>query len=177
MKSVTIQEKKTKGIKRHILVDVMGLLLCVVVHAANIQERAGAKKVLHKASQKGLCRLQKVLADDGYSGRPMVDFVQQKYGWEFESVKRPHEHSFEVMPQRWVVERTFGWMNHFRGLSKNFDYAPLTGESKVLLGSIFYMSRRLTRRPDSSGREINLEHELKLAHISKKTSQTAQITS
>ncbi len=172
MKSVTIQEKKIKGVKRHILVDALGLLICVVVHAADIQERAGAKLVLQKASGKGLCRLQKVLADDGYSGRPMVEYVKQKYGWKFEGVKRPREHEFEVMHQRWVVERTFGWMNNFRGLSKHYDFDSKTCESKMLLGSIFYMARRLTRPPDFAVPEINLEHEMKLAHISKTATQT-----
>jgi len=73
-----MREKKIKGIKRHFLVDVMGLLICIVVHAANIQERAGAKLVLQKAANKGLPRLQKILADDGYSGQPMVEEVREK---------------------------------------------------------------------------------------------------
>ena len=100
--------KKTKGIKRHFLVDVMGLLLCIVVHAANIQERAGAKLVLEKASNRGFPRLQKILADDGYSGKPMADEVREKYSWEFESIKRTELHKFAVQPKRWVVERTIG---------------------------------------------------------------------
>ena len=127
-----MREKKTKGIKRHFLVDVMGLLLCIVVHAANIQERAGAKLVLEKASNRGLPRLEKVLADDGYSGKPMVDEVREKYSWEFESVKRTELHKFVVVPQRWVVERTIGWMSNFRALSKHYDVDSLTGEAKVL---------------------------------------------
>ena len=173
MQAVFVEIRKINGIKRHILVDVLGLLICVVVHAANIQERAGAKKVLHKASNKGLYRLQKVLADDGYSGRPMVEYVKQKYGWAFESVKRTELHKFEVMPRRWVVERTFGWMNHFRGLSKHYDFDNETCEAKMLLGSIVYMSRRLTRPPDAGGHAIDLEHEMKLAHIDKTSTQIA----
>ena len=104
-----MREKKIKGIKRHFLVDVMGLLICIVVHAANIQEREGAKLVLHKAATKVLPRLQKVLADDGYSGQPMVDYVHQKYSWEFESVKRTELHTFKVMPRRW------GWSERLAG--------------------------------------------------------------
>jgi putative transposase len=142
-----------------------------VVHVANIQEREGAKLVLAKASNKGLFRLQKVLADDGYSGRPMMEFVKQEYGWEFESIKRPREHQFEVMHQRWKVERTFGWLNNFRGLSKHYDFYNETCEAKMLLGSIFYLTRRLTRPPDYSVPEINMAHELKLSHIRKKTTQ------
>jgi putative transposase len=141
-----MQEKKPKGIKRHFLTDVMGLLLCIVVHAANVQERAGAKLVLEKASGRGLPRLKKILADDGYSGQPMVDYVREKYGWEFESVKRTELHKFMVQPQRWVVERTIGWMNNWRGLSKHYDYDSSTGEAKILLASLWYLSKRLTHK-------------------------------
>ena len=65
----------------------MGLLICVVLHMANIQERARAKMLLAKAANKGLPRLKKMLADDGYSGQPMVDRVPKEHGWEFESLK------------------------------------------------------------------------------------------
>ncbi len=166
-----MQEKKIKGIKRHILVDVLDLLICVVVHAADIQEQEGAKKVLAKTANKRPFQLQKVLADDGYSGRPMADYMKQKYGRELESVKRVELHKFEVMPQRWKVERTFGWINHFRGVSKHYDFDSKTSESKMLLGSIFYLTRRLTRQPDAGGHEIRLEYELKLAYTNKTTPQ------
>lgn len=165
-----MREKKIKGIKRHFLVDVLGLLICIVVHTANIQERAGAKLVLAKAAGQGLPRLEKVLADDGYSGKPMVKYVYQEYGWTFESVKRTELHQFKVMPQRWVVERTIGWMNNFRGLSKHYDYDPVTGETKILLASVYYMSRRLsTPKP-----EMNIDHEIneRLLRLAEKTTQT-----
>lgn len=143
-----MQEKKIKGIKRHFLVDVLGLILFVVVHAANIQERAGAKLVLAKAAESGLPRLETVLADDGYSGRPMVEYVQEQYDWRFVSVKRTELHTFKVIPKRWIVERTIGWMNNFRGLSKHYDYDSRTGEAKIMLASIFYMTKRLTITSD-----------------------------
>jgi len=164
-----MREKKIKGIKRHFLVDVMGLLICIVVHTANIQERAGAKLVLQKASNQGLPRLQKVLADDGYSGRPMVDHVRDEYGWEFESVKRTELHQFVVVPQRWVVERTIGWMNNFRGWSKHYDYAPSTGEVKVLLASVYYLSQRLTCREV----KVEIDHAIddKLLQLAKQNKQ------
>ena len=136
--------KKINGIKRHFLVDVLGLILFVVVHTADIQERAGAKLVLAKAAQSGLPRLETVLADDGYSGRPMREYVFEQHGWRFVSVMRTELHQFKVMPKRWVVERTIGWMNNFRGLSKHYDYHCKTGESKILFASIFYMTKRLT---------------------------------
>jgi putative transposase len=162
--------KKIKGIKRHFLVDVMGLLICIVVHAANIQERAGAQLVLEKAARRGLTRLQKILADDGYSGKPMAEEVREKYGWEFESVKRTELHQFAVMPKRWVVERTIGWMNHWRGLSKHYDYDSVTGEAKILWASVYYMSKRMTcRKP-----EENIDHVLdaKLRKLGEKNDKT-----
>ena len=165
-----MREKKIKGIKRHFLVDVLGLLLCIVVHAANIQERAGAKMVLEKASGRGLPRLEKVLADDGYSGQPMVDHVREKQGWKFESVKRTELHKFVVQPQRWVVERTIGWMNNWRALSKHYDYDSATGEAKILWASIFYLSKRLTHRePDV---QINQALDAKLRKLTEKNAET-----
>ena len=154
--------KKIKGIKRHFLVDAMGLLLCIVVHAANTQERAGAKLVLQKAANRGLPRLQKVLADDGYSGKPMVDEVREKYSWEFESVKRTELHKFVVVPKRWVVERSIAWADNFRGLSKNYDYDSATVEAKILLGSVYYLSKRLvhTELKEKSNQERNKKLQL-----------------
>ena len=168
-----MREKKIKGIKRHFLVDVMGLLICIVVHAANIQERAGAKLVLQKAANKGLPRLQKVLADDGYSGQPMVDEVREKYSWEFESVKRTELHKFVVQPLRWVVERTIGWMNNWRGLSKHYDSDAATSEAKVLLASVWYLTKRLAHREPT--KEINLALDAKLRKLIKNNDEkTAQ---
>jgi putative transposase len=168
-----MQEKKTNGIKRHFMVDVLGLLICIVVHAANIQERAGAKMLLAKASNKGLPRLEKVLADDGYSGKPMEEHVRKEYGWEFESVKRTELHKFVVQPRRWVVERTIGWMNNFRALSKDYDTDSKTSEANILLGSIYYLSRRLTEEPVIKEDWICEKNEAKLAHLIKKTTQIA----
>jgi putative transposase len=155
-----MQEKKINGIKRHFLVDVLGLILFVVVHTANIQERAGAKMVLSKAGQANMPRLQVVLADDGYSGQPMVDYVREEHGWRFESVKRTELHKFKVIPKRWVVERTIGWMNNFRGLGKHYDYDAKNGESKIYLASVFYMTKRLTSPPEPP--KWSLENDAKI---------------
>jgi putative transposase len=166
-----MQEKKIKGIKRHFLVDILGLLLCIVVHAANIQERAGGKLVLEKASGRGLPRMKKILADDGYSGKPMVDYVREKYSWEFESVKQTELHKFVVIPQRWVVERTIGWMNNWRGLSKHYDYGSATVEAKILLASIYYMSKRLTHKKAEEA--IDPAVEAKLRQLCEKNEKPA----
>ena len=100
--------KKVKGRKRHILVDVMGLLLCVLVHKANTQERAGAKRLLQRVKEKGFARLQLIWADGGYDGQPMRDWVFDLAHWLLEVVKRSDDtQGFTVLPRRWVVERTF----------------------------------------------------------------------
>jgi transposase len=113
--------------------------------------------------------LEKVLADDGYSGKPMADEVRDKYGWEFESVKRTELHKFVVQPKRWVVERTIGWMNNWRGLSKHDDYNSSTCEAKVLLASVYYLSKRLSHRR----REVEIDHVLD-ARLIKLTEKTIQ---
>ncbi len=103
--------KNVKGRKRHIMVDVMGLLLAVVVHKASIQERAGAKLLLQRAVLKGFKRLELIWADGGYSGQPMIDWVWQLAGWIFQVIKRAEGAiGFVVLPRRWVVERTFAWL-------------------------------------------------------------------
>ena len=119
------------------MVDVLGLLICIVVHAANIQEREGGKRVLAKAAGKGLPRLEKVSADDGYSGQPMREHVFKEHGWEFESVKRTELHKFAVQPRRWVVERTIGWMSNFRALSKDYDTDWRTARQTFCWGRFF----------------------------------------
>ncbi len=99
--------KKVKGRKRHILVDTLRLLLMVIVHEANIQDRDGAMLVLGKAKGK-FPRLQLIWADGGYAGK-LIDWVKQFCGWMLEIVKRSDEvKGFQVLPHRWVAERTFG---------------------------------------------------------------------
>jgi putative transposase len=96
--------KKVKGRKRHILVDVLGLLLVVLVHKASIQERDGARSLLARAKQKGFERLALIWADGGYQGPVMVDWVWRFTGWLFQVIKRSDDaKGFVVLPRRWVV--------------------------------------------------------------------------
>ncbi len=140
--------KKVKGRKRHIMVDVMGLLLAVVVHKASIQERAGAKLLLLRAVEKGFNRLELIWADGGYSGQPMIDWVRRLAGWVFEVIKRSEEASgFVVLPRRWVVERTFGWLGRYRRLSKDYEELPETSEAMIYAAMVRIMLRRLARNP------------------------------
>ena len=136
--------KKVKGRKRHILVDTIGLLLIVVVHTANIQYRDGAKLVLEQIKG-AFPRLKLIWADAGYSGQ-LVDWVSSVCGWILEIVKRSDDvKGFQVLPRRWGVERTFGWLGRYRRLSK--DYEGLTESSQALIyaAMIHIMVRRLSR--------------------------------
>ena len=140
--------KKVTGRKRHVLVDVMGLLLSVVAHAANIQERAGAKKLLQRVKEKGLKRLKSIWADGGYSGRPLHDWAIDLAGWLFEIVKRSDDiKGFAVLPKRWIVERTFAWLGRYRRLSKDYEQLPETSESMIYAAMIRLMLKRLARHP------------------------------
>jgi putative transposase len=140
--------KKVTGRKRHILVDVLGLLLSVVVHAANVQERAGAKKLLRRVKKKRFKRLKLIWADGGYSGQPMRDWVMALAGWLFEVVKRSDDtKGFVVLPKRWIVERTFAWLGRYRRLSKDYEQLPETSESMIYAAMIRLMLRRLARHP------------------------------
>ncbi len=127
--------KKVSGIKRHVLVDTLGLLLKIMVLTADIQDRDGARTLLEKI--KGfLPRLQKIWADGGYAGA-LVDWVQQTCGWILEIVKRSDlVKGFEVLPHRWIVERTFGWFNRARRLSKNYERLTASSEAMVYLAML-----------------------------------------
>lgn len=101
-----------KGRKRHLLVDVLGLVLVVVVHAASVQEQAGAKRVFERIQGRHP-RLRLVWADAGYKVQGLLDWVQATCAWVLEIVNRPEgSQGFVLLPRRWVVERTFGWVSH-----------------------------------------------------------------
>ena len=142
--------KKVKGRKRHILVDTIGLLLIVVVHTANIQDRDGAKLVLEQI--KGtFYRLRLIWADSAYSGQ-LVDWVKVVCGWMLEIVKRSDDiKGFKVLPHRWVVERTFGWMGRYRRLSKDYEGLTESSQAFIYTAMIHIMIRRLARIKTSSG--------------------------
>ena len=106
------QEKKINGIKRHIMVDTLGLLLIVVVHVASIQDRDGAKLVFAKINNR-FPRLRLVWADGGYAGK-LIDYVSYWYLLVLQIVKRSDDQKgFVLLPRRWVVERTFGWLMNY----------------------------------------------------------------
>ena len=134
--------KKIKGRKRHLLVDTLGLILVVVVHSAGIQDRDGAKTVFEKARHK-CTRLEKVWADGGYAGK-LVAWVDDQCAWELEIVKRSDDvKGFKLLPKRWVSERTFGWLNKYRLLSKEYEVLIESSEADIYLAMTHVMVRRL----------------------------------
>jgi putative transposase len=139
--AATTQGKKINGRKRHLLVDCLGLLLAVVVHPADIQDRDGAKLVLDKA--RGLFpTLQLIWADGGYAGA-LIEWVQSTCGWILQTVLRPvGVKGFVLLPRRWVVERTFGWLCNYRRLSKDHEYLTSVSETMVVVAMIHLMARR-----------------------------------
>lgn len=140
--------KKVKGRKRHIVVDTMGLLLLVIVHRASIQDRDGAKLVL--AALKGrFRRLTLIWADSAYAGQ-LIPWVQRHVRCVLEIIKRnPSSPGFEVLPRRWVVERTFGWLCRYRRLSKDYERLPTTSETFIYIAMTHLMLKRL--RPIKMG--------------------------
>lgn len=130
------------GRKRHIVVDTVGLLLAVVVHAADIQDRDGAKLVLSKLLGR-FPRLRLIWADGGYAGQ-LVDWARVFGNWLLEIVRRPQDsHRFDVLPRRWVVERTLGWLGRNRRLSKDYEELTESSEAWVHIAMIHLMLKRL----------------------------------
>jgi putative transposase len=139
--------KKIKGRKRHIVTDTVGNLLEVVVHAADIQDRDGAKLVLDKLTEATKSRLQKIWADGGYRGQ-LIDWVQEHLETILEIVSRdPSLSSFQVLPRRWVVERTFAWLGRYRRLSKDYEKCTKSSEGVVYIASIHTMMKRVAATP------------------------------
>jgi len=135
--------KLVKGRKRHLLVDTLGLLIAVVVTAANVQDYHGAKPVL--ASVQDRCRrLQVIWADGIYGKQWLIDWVRTECGWELVIIKRSDkDKGFKLLPKRWVVERTIAWLGRYRGLSKDYERLPETSEAMIRTAMIHIMVRRL----------------------------------
>lgn len=135
--------KQTPGRKRHIIVDTLGLLLMVLVHSASIQDGPGGMQTLQKLFNKikhslhnhRWCRLKLVWADGAYAH--IVEAVRKQLGWTLEIVRRSDQaKGFEILPHRWVVERTFGWLGRYRRLSRDFEHTVSSSESVVYIASI-----------------------------------------
>lgn len=139
--------KKINGRKRHMVVDTLGNLLQVVVHAANIQDYHGAKCVLGRLTGT-ISSLKKIWADGIYKNGGLVDWVRETFQITLEIVNRePGQKGFHVLPRRWVVERTFAWLGRYRRLSKDCEKYTGISEGVVYIASIHMMLRRMTAAP------------------------------
>jgi putative transposase len=135
--------KKINGRKRHIVVDTVGNLLEVMVHAAGIQDYHGAKELLLKLAET-VTSLKKIWADGIYKNGGLVDWVHETLNIVLEIVERhPDQIGFQVLPRRWVVERTFAWLGRYRRLSKDYEKCTKSSEGVVYIASIHTMLRRI----------------------------------
>ena len=134
--------KQIKGRKRHLLVDTLGLLLLVVVTAASVQERDGARLVF-KRLRGGCKKLRLIWVDGGYRGQ-LVSWVREHLRFRLRVVLRSDgQQGFKVLPRRWVVERTFGWLNQYRRLSKDYEVLPASSEAMIYIAMTRLMLRRI----------------------------------
>lgn len=132
--------KKIKGIKRHIIVDTLGLILAVVIQSASIQDRDGAISVIDKLVENWK-KIIKIFADSGYRGE-LIGHVKSKFKIELEIIKRNELHTFKILPKRWIVERTFSWIDTNRRNSKNYERLNQTSVAMVHLSAIRIMLNR-----------------------------------
>jgi transposase len=137
--------KKVKGIKRHVVVDTLGMMLMGQIQSASVQDRDGAPPVLAEA-RRLFPFIQKIFADGGYQGEATATAVARIGHWELEIVKRSDTaKGFIVLPKRWIVERTFGWLGRCRRLSKHFENLTRSALAFLRLAMIRLMMRRIAR--------------------------------
>ena len=145
--------KQVSGRKRHLIVDTLGLVMLVVVTAASVQDRDGGKTLLKGLFERikkprykhwwRFCRLQLIWADGAYRGE-LVEWVERALGWQLSIVEKAEgQRGFVALPRRWVVERTFAWLNRQRRLSKDYEHLPQTGEAFIYVAMIRLMVRKL----------------------------------
>lgn len=137
--------KKINGRKRHIVVDTLGLMFGAIVHAADIQDRDGAPEVL--ASIRKSCPwLRHIFADGGYAGPKLRGALNRIGEWTIEIVKRSDTaQGFEIIPRRWVVERTFAWLGRCRRLARDWEKSIASAEAWLDIAHIRLTTRRLAR--------------------------------
>lgn len=138
--------KKIKGRKRFTLVDTFGLLLAVRVVAGNVPEREGAKQLLNQVHQERqrLPRLAHIWVDGGFSGEDFLHWVIDNFRWILEVVLRPEgARGYVLLPKRWTVECTYGWLHWCRRLNVDYERLPASSEAFIHIAIIRLMLRRL----------------------------------
>lgn len=132
--------KKIKGRKRHILVDTLGFIHSLVIHEANVHDSVGAKLVLWKIKGK-MPNLNMIWSDLGYAGK-LIKYVFNLIGVQLLVVGKSAKQS-NPLPFRWIVERTFAWLNNYRGLVKDYEYSTISSENLVYIAMLHLMIKRL----------------------------------
>lgn len=133
--------KKVKGRKRHIVVDIMGCVLAVVVHAANIHDTIAGGAVADRAID-NYPTIEKFCGDEGYLGT-FVEYI----GWQYDDIgvdiSKRIKPGFEILPKRWIVERTFAWLGNYRRLSKDFEISVDSAENMVIIANLHTLLKKL----------------------------------
>ena len=134
--------KQVKGRKRHLLVDTSGLVMAVVVTAASCSDPAGARLLLRRLGGAGK-KLRVIWVDGAYRGQ-VVEWVLTHFWFCFQPVLRSDsQKGFVALPRRWIVERTWAWLNQYRRLSKDYEVLPTSSEAMIYIAMIRLMLRRL----------------------------------
>jgi putative transposase len=133
--------KKINGRKRHIVVDTLGLLLCIVVTEANVHDSIAAETIFKRMKGK-FPRLKKILADGGDAGKRLFNLARSSLKILFEVITRSDEVGFRVIPKRWIVERSIAWFNWHRRLSKDYEANMCSSEAWVQIASISMMIKK-----------------------------------
>jgi transposase len=136
--------KKITGRGRHLAVDTEGWLLALVVTAASVSDKAGAKLLLIKLYD-AFSTLKIMWADSGYDGAPLARYARAAAAITVEVVKRTAPHSFQVLRRRWVIERTFGWLMRYRRLVRDYERTTANSEAMIYWATVIIMTRRLAR--------------------------------
>lgn len=133
--------KKVSGMKRHIAVDTQGLPHAITVTTANVTDRAGAV-IMSEHNKENLSEVKNMLVDGGYTGEPFAEKINEILGATVQVVKRSDLHTFVVLPKRWVVERSFAWLEKCRRLWKNCERKLHTSLQMVVLAFIALLVKR-----------------------------------
>src|SRR5436309_1080778 len=144
--------KNVDGRKRHIVVDSMGLLLAVLVTAANVDDAAAAAEVFARLDGQPMSRVERMFADSKYHNHALYRWVDEHARWELVIVRRPEgAQGWVKLPNRWTVERTFAWLGKGRRLSKDRERSVLSSEAFIKLAMIHLMLNRLEPKGSDSG--------------------------